>query len=212
MRRDVFQAIADPTRRAILSLLALQAMTPNTIAENFDSSRQAISKHIKIMITTKETIFTKDLANKKIKVVREFDAPLEQVWKAWTESEILDKWWAPKPWKANTKSMDFREGGRWLYFMEGPDGTRQYCKMEYKSITPNKLFIGEDAFCDEIGNTTDELPSMHWRNSFYKSGDGTKVEVEITFATEADLEKIVEMGFKEGFAAAHNNLDELLAN
>ena len=49
MRRDVFQAIADPTRRAILSLLALHAMTPNAIAEHFDSSRQAISKHIKIL-------------------------------------------------------------------------------------------------------------------------------------------------------------------
>ena len=49
MRRDVFQAIADPTRRAILSLLALQAMTPNALAEHFASSRQAISKHIKIL-------------------------------------------------------------------------------------------------------------------------------------------------------------------
>ncbi|MBB6271671.1 DNA-binding transcriptional ArsR family regulator [Pedobacter cryoconitis] len=49
MRRDVFQAIADPTRRAILSLLALHAMTPNAVAEHFESSRQAISKHIKIL-------------------------------------------------------------------------------------------------------------------------------------------------------------------
>jgi DNA-binding transcriptional ArsR family regulator len=49
MRRDVFQAIADPTRRAILSLLALQAMTPNAIAEHFDCTRQAVSKHIKIL-------------------------------------------------------------------------------------------------------------------------------------------------------------------
>jgi DNA-binding transcriptional ArsR family regulator len=49
MRRDVFQAIADPTRRAILSLIALQAMTPNAIAEHFNSTRQAVSKHIKIL-------------------------------------------------------------------------------------------------------------------------------------------------------------------
>ena len=53
MRRDIFQAIADPTRRAILSLLALQAMTPNAIAAHFDSSRQAISKHIKILTECK---------------------------------------------------------------------------------------------------------------------------------------------------------------
>jgi DNA-binding transcriptional ArsR family regulator len=49
MRRDIFQAIADPTRRAILGLLALQAMTPNAIAEHFDSSRQAVSNHIQIL-------------------------------------------------------------------------------------------------------------------------------------------------------------------
>jgi DNA-binding transcriptional ArsR family regulator len=49
MRRDVFQAIADPTRRAILSLIALHAMTPNAVAEHFESSRQAVSKHIKIL-------------------------------------------------------------------------------------------------------------------------------------------------------------------
>jgi DNA-binding transcriptional ArsR family regulator len=49
MRRDVFQAIADPTRRAILTLIAIQAMTPNALAEHFDTSRQAVSKHIKIL-------------------------------------------------------------------------------------------------------------------------------------------------------------------
>jgi DNA-binding transcriptional ArsR family regulator len=53
MRRDVFQAIADPTRRAILTLLALQAMTPNAVAEHFDSTRQAISKHIQILAECK---------------------------------------------------------------------------------------------------------------------------------------------------------------
>lgn len=49
MRRDVFQAIADPTRRAIIALIALQAMTPNSIAEHFDTTRQAVSKHLKIL-------------------------------------------------------------------------------------------------------------------------------------------------------------------
>ena len=49
MRRDIFQAIADPTRRAIIGLIALQAMTPNTIAENFNSTRQAVSKHLRIL-------------------------------------------------------------------------------------------------------------------------------------------------------------------
>lgn len=163
------------------------------------------------MVLNKETIYTKDLANKKMKVVREFEAPVERVWKAWTDSTILDQWWAPRPWKANTQSMDFKAGGRWLYYMEGPDGTRHYCCVNYDSITPGKAFQGLDAFCDEKGNINEDFPRMHWKIDFSKAGDGTKVEVEITFSSEADMEKIVEMGFKEGFAMAHNNLDEILA-
>lgn len=49
MRRDIFQAIADPTRRAIITLIAVQAMTPNTIADHFNSTRQAVSKHLRIL-------------------------------------------------------------------------------------------------------------------------------------------------------------------
>ena len=162
-------------------------------------------------MATKETIFSKDEANKKIKVVREFDAPVERVWKAWTERELLDQWWAPKPWKANTQSMDFREGGTWLYYMEGPDGSRHYCRADYENIVSSKSYTALDAFCDDKGNITTDFPRMHWKVLFNKSANGTKVEIEIIFDSEADMEKIIEMGFKEGFAAAHTNLDELLA-
>jgi len=163
------------------------------------------------MIETKETVYTADAVNKKMKVVREFDAPVSKVWKAWTESKYLDQWWAPKPWKANTQSMDFREGGTWLYYMEGPEGERHYCRNDYHKIVPQKLYSGLDGFCDEKGNLSKDLPQMEWRVSFTPIGDRTRVETEITFASEEDLKTIVEMGFKEGFAAAHNNLDELLA-
>ena len=159
---------------------------------------------------TRETMFSKETSTKML-VVREFDATLEQVWKAWTESDLLDQWWAPKPWKANTKSMDFREGGLWLYNMEGPDGEKIYCRVDYKTIDPLKSFSGGDSFCDENGTVTSDMPSMQWFNRFSRTEAGSKVEVEITFATEADMNKIIEMGFKEGFTAALTNLDELLA-
>jgi len=161
-------------------------------------------------MSNKQTTISKDAANKKIVVVREFDAPVEEVWKAWTESSLLDMWWAPRPWKAKTKSMDFREGGRWLYSMVGPDGQDSWCRVDYKSIVQNKSFTAEDAFCDENGNPSNEFPSMQWKNEFSATGTGTKVEVEITFDKKEDMDKIVEMGFEEGFTAAHGNLDELL--
>jgi len=73
-------------------------------------------------MTKREAVFSKDLKTNKLTVIRSFDAPLELVWQAWTESEILDQWWAPKPYRAETKTMDFSEGGRWLYCMVGPTG------------------------------------------------------------------------------------------
>jgi DNA-binding transcriptional ArsR family regulator len=87
MRRDVFQAIADPTRRAILSLIALQAMTPNALAEHFDSSRQAVSKHIKILTECKlvkqeqhgREIYY-HLNPKKIKEVDDWVEPFRKMW------------------------------------------------------------------------------------------------------------------------------------
>lgn len=163
------------------------------------------------MTQQNQTIITRDTANKKLFVTREFNASCEEVWKAWTSSDLLDKWWAPRPWKAKTKKMDFREGGLWLYCMEGPDGTRQWCRIDYQSIVPGKNFTAINGFCDEEGNKTSDLPDMAWKNEFIKTEKGTKVTVEITFSSEADLEKIIEMGFKEGFTMAHSNLDELFA-
>lgn len=162
------------------------------------------------MISTKETIYSKDTANKRLNVTREFDAPVEKVWRCWTEPELLDQWWAPRPWMAVTQRIDFRPGGEWLYYMQGPDGTRHYSKVEYKTIATNKSFTGIDAFCDENGVISADMPNMEWKVVFNPSGNATKVEIEIIFASLEDMDKIVEMGFKEGFAAAHNNLDELL--
>ena len=103
------------------------------------------------MTTKNQTILSKDIDNKKIKVVREFAAPVEDVWAAWTDASLLDQWWAPKPWKAITKSMDFREGGYWLYYMSGPNGEQIWNRVDFITIDPQKSFIAESYFCDEAG-------------------------------------------------------------
>lgn len=87
MRRDVFQAIADPTRRAILTLIALQAMTPNALAEHFDSSRQAVSKHLKILseceLIRQEQVGREIYYQLEIDKMKEIDKWLEQFRKIW---------------------------------------------------------------------------------------------------------------------------------
>lgn len=155
--------------------------------------------------------FSVDKENKKIKVEREFAAPVSKVWSAWTESHLLDQWWAPKPWKARTKTMDFREGGYWLYAMVGPDGSEHWSRADFSSISPLKSYTGWDAFCDEAGNVDLTFPRSSWTNRFSEQEGGTLVSIDITYEKLEDLEKIIEMGFKEGFTAGLENLDELLS-
>jgi PhnB protein len=162
-------------------------------------------------MSNRETVFSKDTENKKLRVVRAFDAPLEVVWKAWTDSKILDQWWAPKPYRAETKIMDFREGGFWLYAMVGPKGDRTYCKENFKTIALLKRITNAVSFCDEEGNETHALPTMYWKKEFHYPGSETTVTIEITFDTEADMETIINMGFREGFTAGLSNLDQYLS-
>lgn len=96
MRRDIFQAIADPTRRAIIGLIALQSMTPNGIAEHFDTTRQAISKHLRILteceLVTQEQQGREIYYQLQVNKMKEIDKWLEQFRKIW-ESRFnqLDK-------------------------------------------------------------------------------------------------------------------------
>ena len=96
MRRDVFQAIADPTRRAIITLIAVHAMTPNALAEHFDTSRQAVSKHLRILTecqlakqeqTGREIYY--HFNPKKMKDVADFAEQFRQMWE--TKFNQLDK-------------------------------------------------------------------------------------------------------------------------
>ncbi len=87
MRRDIFQAIADPTRRAIIALIAMQAMTPNALAEHFDTSRQAVSKHLRILteceLVTQECqgreIYYR-LETERLKAVTDWLKKVQEIW------------------------------------------------------------------------------------------------------------------------------------
>ncbi|MFN3405294.1 MAG: SRPBCC domain-containing protein [Cytophagaceae bacterium] len=155
--------------------------------------------------------FTVDKENNRIKVERSFDAPLDLVWSAWTESDILDQWWAPKPYKCITKSLDFSEGGRWHYYMKGPEGDIHWCLFNYEKIKPLKSFSGIDAFCDENAVINNTKPRVRWENNFIPEEDTTIVNANLQFDSLDDLEKIIEMGFKEGFAAGLENLDQYIS-
>lgn len=132
------------------------------------------------------------------------------VWDAFTKPEILDKWWAPKPWMSETKYMDFKVGGRRLYAMLGPEGEEHWAIMDFTSITPKTNYQYLDAFCDENENLSDEMPRSGWNLEFEGDNNKTTVTIEIRHKSLSDLEMIISMGFKEGFSMALDQLDKVL--
>lgn len=164
------------------------------------------------MKTNLEMDFIVDKENNTVNVKREFNAPLSNVWAAWTEAEILDQWWAPAPWKSRTKSMDFKEGGRRLYAMVGPEGEEHWAIADFTSISPKTNFKYLDAFSDSEGNLNTDFPRSQWDVNFSEQGNSTIVNISIKHDKLSDLEKIIEMGFKEGFTIAMEGLDEIFAS
>lgn len=148
--------------------------------------------------------------NNTIRVVREFDATLQLVWKAWTTPELLDQWWGPEPWRAETKTFDFRVGGHWLYAMVSPEGEKHWSKSDFISIAEKKSFSLKGGFSDKNGVINPALPQNLWENNFTPIDNKVRVDVLLTYDTLADLEKEIEMGFKEGFTMGLNQLENLL--
>lgn len=154
--------------------------------------------------------FSVDKENSTIYIKRDFNATLQKVWQAWTTAELLDRWWGPEPWRAETKAMDFREGGYWLYAMVGPEGERHWGRLDYIEIKNEESFRAKDGFCDENGTPSSELPQNLWEIVFRETDGKVLVDMTLIFDNPEDLETNIQMGFKEGFTIGLNQLDELL--
>lgn len=163
------------------------------------------------MTTTSKTNVLKDFKERSVLVSREFNAPLANVWRAYTESELLDQWWGPAPWRAETKIMNFKVGGFWLYAMVSPEGQKHWGRMNYISIDHHKGYQMEDVFCDENGETIAGLPMSKGRMTFTSTANGTLVDFKMIYNSEEDLQKIVEMGFEQGITQCCDQLDILIA-
>ena len=153
--------------------------------------------------------FTLDKSKKTVFINREFDADLSLVWDAFTKQEILDQWWAPKPLESKTKVMNFKVGGRRFYAMVSPGGQERWSIQKYTSISPKTNFKFLNAFADKDENP--ELPGSEWDLSFSEENGKTKVSVSIYNESLERMEKMIEMGFKEGFMMTLKSLEDLLA-
>lgn len=154
--------------------------------------------------------FTVDKSTNTIYVNREFAAELSLVWDAFTKKEILDQWWAPKPWASRTKSMDFKVGGHRFYAMVSPEGQEFWSIQKYIAIHPKTNFEYFDTFSDAEQNPNTDLPSANWSLDFVEAKEGTLVKISVKHDSLESIEKIIQMGFKEGFTMTLNYLENLL--
>ena len=120
------------------------------------------------MTTTKESTLT---------LSRVFDAPVEVVWKAFTDPKEIVKWWGPQNFTTPFVKIDFRIGGKYLYCMRSPEGQDIWITGTYKEIVTLKKIVSSDSFADENGNVVSA--------SHYGMGDDFPTELEITFLFES---------------------------
>ena len=153
--------------------------------------------------------FTVDKATSTVLVEKEFDAELSLVWDAFTKQEILDQWWAPKPYESKTKVMEFKVGGRRFYAMVSPEGQEHWSIQQYTAITPKTNFKFLSVFADKDENPN--LPGSNWDLTFSEQNGITRVSISIYNESQERMQKMIEMGFKEGFTMILHELDNLLS-
>lgn len=154
--------------------------------------------------------FSVNKENNTVNIKREFNADRELVWAAWTSPEILDQWWAPKPYKSKTKVMEFKVGGRRFYAMVNSEGEEiGWHIQDYTSISPKTNFKFLSVFADKDENP--HLPGSDWDLTFSELNGTTTVQITIYNESRERMEKMIEMGFKEGFTMTLNELGTLLS-
>ena len=158
---------------------------------------------------TTDSLFelTVDKSTKTVFITMGFDAGLSLVWDAFTKPELLDQWYAPKPWTSKTKHMDFEVGGRRFYAMVSPEGEERWGIQKYTSISPKTNFKMFNVFADKDENP--EPPGSDWDLHFTEQNGSTKVSISIYNESLERLEKLEE-GFKIGMAMTYDNLKNLL--
>lgn len=154
--------------------------------------------------------FSVNKENKTIHVKREFDASLGMVWQAWTTAELLDLWCAPNPYRTETKTLDFREGGLWHYAIVSPEGKKHWSRYNYKKIEQQKSITELRAFSDENGRVSPDFARTECTIIFSETDGKTLVTITEKYGSPEMFEKMATQSHKKGFSSHLENLDKLL--
>ncbi|WP_234572732.1 SRPBCC family protein [Rhodohalobacter sp. 614A] len=150
---------------------------------------------------------TTQAKDRTIQVSRQFDAPKDLVYDAFTAPEKIGQWWGPNGFTTTTKSMEFKEGGEWIFTMHGPDGTDYPNRITYTKINRPDLIM-----YDHAGNRPDEEVHFHQTITFEEVNGQTKVTLNLLFPTLKAKENAAEFGAIEGGKQTLARLGEFVKN
>jgi uncharacterized protein YndB with AHSA1/START domain len=148
---------------------------------------------------------------------RVFDAPREQVFQAFSESDQLKRWWGPRGWALSACTVDFRPNGVWHYCMKCEDknqgefyGMESWGKAVYREIVENEKIVYTDYFSDAEGNEADGMPASQITVIFEQDGGKTKLVSRSAFESSEALQSVLDMGVEQGIAETWDRLEEHL--
>ena len=150
-----------------------------------------------------------DYDNLTIKLIADFDAPIEQVWELWSDPRKLERWWGPPGYPATFEKHDLTPGGEVTYFMTGDEGDT-WGMWRVTAVDPPTSLEFTDSFADADGTPIADMPAGRVRVRLSERDGGTRMEMHSTFESREDMDKLVGMGMVEGLRQAVGQMDALL--
>jgi uncharacterized protein YndB with AHSA1/START domain len=152
-----------------------------------------------------------DYDNLTTTLVADFDAPIDDVWELWADPRKLERWWGPPTYPATFEKHDLSPGGEVTYFMTGPDGDQPRGWWRVTSVDPPTSLQFTDGFANDDGTPNEELPVVEVQVRLRERDDGTRMEIQSTYASREEMENLIEMGALEGLQQSVGQMDALLA-
>jgi uncharacterized protein YndB with AHSA1/START domain len=157
------------------------------------------------------TSVEKDYDNLTIILIADFDAPIERVWELWSDPRKLERWWGPPSYPATFEKHDLTPGGEVTSFMTGPEGDTTWGMWRVTAVDPPTSLEFTDACADTDGTPIADLPVSRVRVQLIGRDGGTRMEMNLTFESREDMERVVNMGTVDGLQQAVSQMDALLA-
>lgn len=157
------------------------------------------------------TSVEQDSENLTLTLIADFDAPVERVWELWADPRKLERWWGPPTYPATMQEHDLSLGGEVKYFMTGPEGEKFHGWWKITAVDPPRSLETDDGFADADGNPNPEMPVTKTRMQLSEHDGGTRMQMQASFETLEEMEKLAEMGMVEGLKEAVGQMDALLA-